>query len=272
MTYARPTLALLALAPLAAGCLPVGDDASRAEMRTAVVEIADLGAADGAQAEIIELTTSFTLGAAVAEAREELRDFVVSQVPCSEVTLADATLTIDFGDLSDACVYRGRTYAGVVSVSVAKEGDTWKVAHTYDGLTGGRATLDGTADVEWTDNVRHIVTNLDIVSDRGQWHVEADRTQTFTSCSDATAVCVDIDGERTWSGPRGDWDMTIEGIHARSIDPVPESGTYTVVTPEDNVIELGFARVDEDTIEVSVVSGRRDFAFHVTAAGQVSDA
>jgi hypothetical protein len=268
----RPlTLSIVSVSLALPACIPL-DDASRAEMRQAVIEIADLGAADGAQAEILELTTSFTIGAGVAAAREELRDFVTSQIPCSTVTLADATLTIDFGDMSDSCLYRGRTYAGVVSVSVDKQGDSWVVVHTYDGMTGGRATLDGTATVTWTDNERHIVTDLDIATDRGDWHVEADRTETFTACPEADAVCVDIDGDRTWTGPNGDWDMTIAGVRARSIDPVPEAGTYSVENPNDKQIELSFSRVDDDTIEVSVQSGRLDFAFHVTALGQVSDA
>lgn len=254
-----------------AGCIPLGDDASRAEMREAVLEIAELGAGDGTQTEIIELTTSFTLGQGVQAAAEELRDFVASQVPCSEITLEPGKLTIDFGDMSDACVYRGRTYAGVVSVALEQQGEGYLVTHTYSALTGGKITLDGTAKVDWNGNVRHVVTDLDFSSDRGQWHVEADRTQTFTACEDAAAVCVDIDGERTWSGPRGDWDMTIDGVHARSIDPVPEAGTYTVVTPKDKTVELSFSRVDADTIEVSVTGGRNDIVLHVTAAGQVSD-
>jgi hypothetical protein len=267
----KPSVPLfLAALSIASGCIPL-DDASRSEMREAVVEIAELGAGDGTQAEIVELTTSFTLGQGVQAAAEELRDFVASQVPCSEVTLAPGQLTIDFGDLSDACTYRGRTYAGVVSVQLEAQGDGYRVTHTYDGLTGGTVTLDGTATVDWDGNVRNVVTDLELRSDRGTWQVQADRTQTFTACPDAQAVCVDIDGERTWSGPRGDWEMTIDGVHARSIDPVPEAGTYSVLTPKGKTVELSFERIDADTIEVSVTGGRSDLVFHVTAAGQVSD-
>lgn len=267
------TLALVALVTCAAAltaCEPV-DNASRAEMREAVVEIAELGDGLGAQAEIIELTTSFTLGQGVQAAAEEIRAFVTSQVPCSTVTVEPGLVSIDFGDLSDACVYRGRTYAGVVSVAVELPGEGAHVTHTYEGFTAGRVMMDGTADIHWDGGERHIVTSLDFSSDDYRTQVESDRTQTFRACEGVAAVCVSIEGRRQWSNARGDWDMTIEGVEARSIDPVPEAGSYTVLNPEGREIGLSFARVDADTIEVEVSGGRRDLVFHVTAAGQVED-
>jgi hypothetical protein len=241
-------------------------------MRQAVVEVADLGVADGMQSDIVELTTSFTIGQGVEAAAQELHDFVVSQVPCSEVTLEPGRLTIDFGDMSDSCLWRGRTYAGIVTVDVDAIEGGYHVVHTYDGFTGGRATLDGTADVDWTGNERHIVTDLHIATDRGEWDVTSDRTQVFTSCDDAAAICVDIDGERDWTGPNGDFEMDIEGVHVRSIDPLPETGAYTLLTPQDKEIVLAFARQDEDTIRVSVSSGRNEVKFDVTSVGAVSEA
>lgn len=259
--------ALLGLAATLSACLP--DNASRAEMREALVEIAELGDGFGTQDDIIELTTSFTLGQGVEAAAEEIRAFVASQVPCSTVTVEPGQVSIDFGDLSDACVYRGRTYAGVVTVSVELTGDGAHVTHLYEGFTGGRVIMDGTADVHWNDGTRHIVTDFDFTRDERTTEVDSDRTQTFSACPDADAVCVHIEGDRHWVNERGEWDMTIEDIQARSIDPVPESGRYTVVNPDDREIGLSFSRVDGNTIRVTLSGGRRDFTLDVTAAGQV---
>ena len=273
MTTRRPHLVLASLLalPLLPGC-DFEQPASRSEMRSAVAEVAILGEGEGTQTDIFELTTSFTLGKGAQAVAEEVRDFVRSQVECSEVLVEPGKLTIDFGDLSDNCVYRGRTYAGVVTVSFAEEDGKWVVTHTYEGVTGGRTTLDGTATVTWDGNERHIVTDLDFVTDRGEVNVNGDRVQTFSACEGAAAVCVTVEGSRDWTGPRGTWETDIIGVQARSIDPVPEAGKYVITTPDEKIVELAFERIDEDTIEVSVEGGRRPFVFHVTASGEIEDA
>ncbi|MCX4247022.1 hypothetical protein [Paraliomyxa miuraensis] len=266
------TLAAFALAPtlLALPACDLGDSATREEMREAVIEIAELGDGLGTQDDIIELTTSFTLGQGVEAAAQEIRDFVESQVPCSTVTVQPGRVSIDFGELGDACVYRGRTYAGVVTVDLELPGEGAKVTHTYEGFTGGRVTMDGTATVTWNDGERHIIGDWTFTTDDRTTEVDSDRTQTFTRCEGVEAVCVSVTGERRWSNDRGEWDMTIDGVEARSIDPVPEAGTYTVVNPEGREIGMSFSRVDDDTIQVDITGGRRDVSFQVTAAGQVS--
>lgn len=262
----------LAFAPalLALPACDLEPSASREEMREAVVEVAELGEGLGAQDDIIELTTSFTLGQGAQAAAEEIRAFVESQVSCSTVTVEPGRVSIDFGELGDACVYRGRTYAGVVTVDVELPGDGAHVTHTYEGFTGGRVIMDGTANVTWNGGERHIVGDWTFTSDERTIEVDSDRTQTFRRCEDVEAVCVSVTGERQWTSPRGEWDMTIEGVEARSIDPVPEAGLYTVVNPEGREIGMSFSRVDEDTIQVDITGGRRDITFQVTAAGQVS--
>lgn len=245
------------------------DDASRTEMREAVVEVTALGDGLGAQDDIIELTTSFTLGQGAQATAETIRDFVHSQVPCSTVTIEPGLVSIDFGDLSDSCIYRGRTYAGVVTVQVELPGEGAQVTHTYEGFTGGRITMDGESVVTWNGGERHIVTDLLFTSDDETVDVQSDRTQTFSACDDADAVCVHIEGSREWTSPRGDWQMAIDDVHARSIDPVPEAGRYTVVNPEDQVIEMEFVRQDGDTIRVEITGGRNDIVFDVTASGQI---
>jgi len=243
--------------------------ASRTEMREALVEVAELGDGLGAQDDVIELTTSFTLGQGVQAAAEEIRDFVRSQVPCSTVTVEPGQVSIDFGSLGDACVYRGRTYAGVVTVAVEPPGDGARVTHTYQGFTGGRVTMDGTAVVDWNDAVRHVVTDMTFATDDRNVALQSDRTQSFTRCTDVDAVCMSVEGERHWQSERGEWDMTIAGVEARSIDPVPEAGQYTVINPEGRELAMSFSRVDDDTIQVDIEGGRRPVTFQVTAAGQV---
>ncbi|MEM6989947.1 MAG: hypothetical protein AAF721_05605 [Myxococcota bacterium] len=270
MSPYRPALALFSCLTAAAGC-DFEQPATRTEMRAAVAEVALLGDGIGTQTQMIELTTSFTLGQGAQAVAEEVRDFVASQVACSQITVEPGKLTIDFGELGDPCLYRGRTYAGVVTVAFEDTGDAVMVTHTYEGVTGGRTTLDGTVAVEWNGNVRHVVTELDFVGDDGKISVEADRTQTFSACEGVAAVCLAVEGSRDWTGPRGEWEMDIMDVNMRSIDPVPESGSYVLTTPEAKTVELSFDRVDADTIEVSVEGGRRPFVFRVTAAGQVQD-
>lgn len=50
---------------------------------------------------------------------------------------------------------------------------------------------------------------------------------------------------------------------------MPESGSYTLTTPNDKQLVLSFERLDEDTIVVSVDGARRDFEFRVTTQGEV---
>ncbi len=267
----HPVAVHSALALLVVSGCDLQQPASRAEMRDAVAEVALLGDGIGTQTQLVELTTSFTLGQGAQAIAEEVRSFVHSQIDCSQVSVEPGRISIDFGDLSDNCTYRGRTYAGVVTVEFEDRGETFGVTHTYEGVTGGKTTLDGTVEVEWDGNVRNVVTDLDFAGERGEVSVQADRTQTFTACADAKAVCLTVQGDRDWTGPRGSWEMDILDVKMRSIDPVPESGTYAILTPDDKTIELSFERVDSDTIEVSVEGGRRPFVFNVTAAGQVSD-
>ncbi|MCA9650966.1 MAG: hypothetical protein KC501_13705 [Myxococcales bacterium] len=245
--------------------------ASREEMRDAVVEVAELGEGTGVQDDVIELTTSFTLGQGVQAAAEEIRDFVESQVPCSTVTVGSGQVSIDFGELGDACVYRGRSYAGVITVGIELPGEGAQVTHTYEGFTGGRVTMDGTATITWTGAERHIVGDWSLTSSERTVEVDSDRTQSFSRCEGVQAVCASVNGERHWSSPRGEWSLTIEDVHARSIDPVPEAGRYTVVDPAGHELEMSFSRVDEHTIQVDISGGRRDFTFEVTAAAGVSE-
>ena len=74
-----------------------------------------------------------------------------------------------------------------------------------------------------------------------------------------------IDGERTWEGNAGTWDLAIDGVELRWIDPVPQAGIYTLTTPDEKQMSLSFERKDEDTITVTVASGDQSIGFDVTS-------
>lgn len=208
----------------------------------------------------------------MSEILVEVQAFAESQVPCSTVEKVDArTLAIDFGTLEDACTYRGRTYAGRIEVHYDVNSGSIAIDHTYAGLTNGEITLDGTAEVTWTADMRTVLTDLTFIGERGTVEVRSDRTQRFIDPAAGLAGGIEVDGERHWGGSAGDWLMQIEGVEWRGQDPVPQDGSYLLLNPEGKEIEMSFSRVDEDTIAVMIQSLRGDRIFHVTTTGRVTD-
>ena len=260
----------LSMAVVAGGCdLDFDADASASEMRAAMDEVALTGEAASLEDGIVEITTSFTLGDGLETILEEVRAFAQSQAPCSTVESPEpGTLVIDFGELADGCEYRGKTYAGVATVTFTLADDAVLVEHTYEGITNGRVTLDGGARVTWQDRSRRVETDFTFWAEEGSLEVASDRTQTpLGGLGDG----IRVDGSRDWTSARGTWALDIDGVEMRAVDPVPQAGAYTLSTPEDHVLGMSFSRIDDDTIEVSMTGGRRDRVFHVTAAGDVSE-
>lgn len=259
------TVAALGLAPTACETAL----ASATEMRMAVDEAVATGQANSLEDGILEITTDFTIGEGLANAAQRIHDLVASQIPCSTITAPSPdVLVIDFGALDDQCEYRGRTFAGVVTLTVTPGTDSVVVEHDYAGITDGTVTLDGHATVTWTEGQRHIVTEFDFDGRRGKFHATSDRTQTRIG---APGEGVRLSGVRDWSGPHGDWHLDIDDVEIRAIDPVPQDGAYVLDTPKGREITLSFERIDADTIEVTVTGGRRDRVFRVTSAGDVDD-
>ena len=260
----------LSIAFGAAGCdLGVEGEATAAEMRAAMDEVALTGEAAGLEDGIVEITTSFTLGAGLEAILDEVRAFAQSQAPCSTVESPEpGTLVIDFGELGDGCEYHGKTYAGVATVTFTLSDDAVIVDHTYEGITNGRVTLDGGAVVTWQDRSRRVETDFTFTGRNGTLEVSSDRTQTpIGGLGDG----IRVDGSRDWTSTRGTWALDIDQVEMRAVDPLPQAGAYTLTTPQDHVLGLSFARIDEDTIEVTMTGGRKDHVFHVTAEGEVSD-
>jgi hypothetical protein len=224
----------------------------------------------------VEVSTTFTLGAAVEAAAEELAAFWDSQAPCTEVALNGATLAIDYGTLDDDCTYEGRTYAGLSEVTVVGAADgAVEVAHGWTGLTDGFFQVDGGALVTWDG---HALTR------------SVDTTHTWTEL--ATGETVDVtgrhvmgsldgggffdggitlDGDRQWVDDAGDaWDLVISGVEARWIDPAPQAGTLAVTNPDGKTLDIAFSRVDETTVRAEVTGTRRPITVDITALGQVT--
>lgn len=286
MRRALATVAVLLALPSAGGCKKPGSEdptagpgageaLTVAQAREALEEAAASDAAEGLLTASVELATHFTLGEAAVDAAAELRDFVESQLPCAEVAIADATLTIDYGTHPGACLWHGHAFTGrhVVAVDRSEAGEV-VVEHRWIAFADDRTSLDGTATVTWSaaDPSRRVQHDL-------LWRRKADG-RTGAGAGDRVqrplpgglAEGFSVDGSRSWTGTAGVWDLAIQGVEFRWADPVPQAGRYLLATPDDRSVELAFARVDDETIEVTVTSAGRSFAFRVTRAGATSEA
>jgi hypothetical protein len=272
----RLTIAAVALAGLTA-CLP-GPEETEAltwdEAKLALDETVDAGRGELFVAEPIELSTSFTIGQAVDAAAEELHAWLESQLPCAELALDGATLTMDLGDLGDACSYQGHTYAGLIDLTVADASpEHVLVQHGWRGLTNGQETVDGTADVSWTQAdtlTRHIVHELTWSDPTGRTiDATGDREQRLLDPSAGAAGGIGIVGTRDWVSETGSWHLDIEDVELLLTDAVPYTGAYVVTNPDGKVLTMSFARQDADTITVSIDGTFIPFEFNVTSTGAV---
>lgn len=218
----------------------------------------------------VEIATNFTIGQAVENAATELRGFIQSQLPCAEITVQKATLDVKYGVNPGNCTWHGQTYSGETTITIARDdnGDV-EVHHAWTGLSNGKFSVTGTADVTWslTNKSRHVVHELTWtrLSDSMTGQGSGDRTQ--VPLSGGLLEGIQVDGSRSWSGPKGDWDLAIDGVQMRWEDPVPQAGSYTLGTPFHKSVSLTFSRVDTDTIRCTVASGGREFHFDVTKLG-----
>lgn len=241
-----------------------------AEAKDALEEASISAEAANVMGGSIEIATDFTIGGAVEQAAQEIKSFVGSQLPCAEITLAGSTLTIEYGVNPGNCTYHGQTFTGSHSITVSKNADDdVLVQHAWDDLSNGHVSVSGTADVTWSlvQQSRHVVHELTWtrLSDGRTGVGSGDRLQTALD-GDIT-VGFQEDGSRSWDGQAGRWDLAIEGVEMRWIDPVPQAGTYRLATPKNKSVSMSFSRVDEDTIKVTVESGGSSFSFDVSKLG-----
>lgn len=264
-------LALVLTAPVA--CFEV-DTVSNVELREALDEIVVAGQAQAVENQILEITTDFTLGEAAQTIAANLRAALESQIPCSTITVEDNLVTLDFGGLDDTCVYNGQTFAGVITLEISYDEADHRalVDHTYKDLSNGTVTLNGSKLVTWDEESRHVVSDLMVLRDGQSVHSTSDRVMTLLDPAAGLAGGIVINGAHHWDNTRGPWDLAVDGVEIRWIDPVPQAGHYTLDTPKGKTIDLAFTRVDADTIAVTLSGGGRERIFHVTRSGQIQDA
>jgi hypothetical protein len=236
-------------------------------------QASDAGQAEGLTSAGVEISTNFTIGEAVKDGAAELKAFIGSQLPCADITVEDATLTVVYGAKDGACSYRGHTFSGTQSISLERNDDAQVlVHHEWTDFSNGVVSLDGTADVTWnlTDKTRR-------VQHESHWtNLKSGRTGTGSGdrvqslLAGGIAEGIQVDGSRSWDGERGHWDLAIDGVQLRWTDPVPQAGSYTLKTPFDKSVSMAFERVDDDTIKVIVTGPRREFSFDVSKLGEIA--
>jgi hypothetical protein len=245
------------------------------EAETATQEAALASKAENLSSSVVEISTNFTIGGAVKNAAAELRDFIQSQLPCAGITLENATLTVEFGANDGNCTYRGHEFSGTAEITVSKnEEDQVIVNHEWTDLSNGEVEMNGTAEVTWDfeNKTRHVVHEthwLDLDTGR-EAEGSGDRVQSVLP--GGLTEGIEVNGSRSWTGESGTWDLGIDGVELRWVDPVPQAGSYTLGTPFDKSLSLSFNRVDDDTIKVTVTGPKRSFHFNVTRAGGVDSA
>jgi hypothetical protein len=244
------------------------------EATQALEQASDAGQAEGLTSASVDISTNFTIGSAVKAGAEELGTFITTQMPCADVTLEDATLTVVYGAKPGNCEYRGHTFSGTHTISIERNDDaSVEVHHQWADFSNGVVTLDGTADVTWnfSDKTRR-------VQHHSEWtHLKSGRTgvgngdRVQSVLAGGLAEGIQVDGNRTWDGERGHWDLAIDGVQMRWTDPVPQAGSYTLVTPfENKSVSMAFDRVDDDTIRVTISGPKREFSFTVSKLGDIA--
>jgi len=244
------------------------------EATSALEQASDAGQAEGLTSAGVDISTNFTIGQAVKDGAAELRTFIGTQLPCADVTLEDATLTVVYGANPGNCTYRGHTFSGTHSISLERNDDAQVlVHHEWTDFSNGVVSLDGTADVTWnlsdkTRRVQHESHWTNLKSGRTGTG-SGDRVQSVLA--GGLAEGIQVDGARSWDGDRGHWDLAIDGVQMRWTDPVPQAGSYTLKTPFDKSVSMAFDRVDDDTIKVTVTGPKREFSFTVSKLGVIAN-
>lgn len=257
------------------GCLREG--MSAAEMRAAVVEIVENGQVQQLENGIVEITTDFTIGDAVEAVRDHIAEVLAACGQTTVTVMDDVSIRIDFGPASDPCVHDGKSYSGVVDLVITRDGDTVTVEHTYQDASNGTYTLHGDKTVTWSSGggtavVRTIDSNVGWTGPNGPVDHTSQRTMTFSDFLGGPEAPIVVDGNHHWTRDGEAWDLDMNEVEFRLVDPVPQDGSYVLTVPSGKEGTLSFERIDEDTIAVHFATGLRERTFHVTKSGQVDDA
>lgn len=245
------------------------------EAKEALSEATVASQAENLTGATIDIATSFTIGQGVTAALNEVQSFVQAELPCADVSVAGQTLTIVYGAKAGNCTYRGHSLAGTAEITVSKN-DAGQVVvdHEWTDLHNDFVSLTGSAHVTWdaraqSRSVQHDTTWTPF-NTGNVVHGSGDRTQVALN-GDVTQG-IRVNGTRSWQTTRGNWDLAISGVEMRWSDPVPQAGSYALATPFGANVGLSFARVDGETIRVTVSGPKHSFAFNVSKIGTAQQA
>jgi hypothetical protein len=207
----------------------------------------------------VELGTNFTIGGAVEKAATELQSFIQSQVACADVAISGHTLTVQYG-ATGTCLFNGQSFKGTHELTISRNDSTDVVVdHVWTGLTNGKVEVSGTAEVTWNlkDPSRHVVHDLKWtrLSDGRTGEGKGDRTQRPLA-NGGLKVGFSEDGHRSWDGKLGHWDLAIDHLDMRWVDPLPQAGSVTLDTPFGKTVSALFSRPKPTTIRMTLEGPR----------------
>jgi hypothetical protein len=239
---------------------------TRDEAREALDEIELSSQAQALTSGAVELSTEFTIGQGAQSAGEELRDFIIAEIPCAAIALSPGQLSIEYGARPGRCSYRGQRYRGQHIINVSRnEADQVIVDHVWNDLENDSVRVDGTATVSWSleDQARHIVHEAEWTRLRDGRTGEGSGDRVQRPLGSGWALGFAVEGEREWRGPSGHWQLDMAGVEMRWGDPVPQAGRFTLDPPYPESLSATFTRSSETAIRVTITGKRRAFDFDV---------
>ena len=267
-----PTTALVLL--FATGCERTY--MTHAEAVEALDQTAASSRGEQATNETIEISTDFTIGAALEAAAEQFAAFWDSQQDCTTTTLEGATVTVDFGDLNDDCDFEGHHYGGIAQITVdSTEPGELQVTHDWFELNNGDVRVNGGAVVDWSgeEQTRHVQTEhtwtdledgttVDVLGDHIQGWIDEDLR---------IWGGITMEGTRDWSTGDGDWHIDMTDLEIRLQDPVAQDGLITLVNPDGRELTLEHERIDDRTIRITIEGTREPLIFDINQLGIPSE-
>jgi hypothetical protein len=257
----------LLLIPILLGACRPQEGLTREEARQALEEIQIASTSQSLTASTVEIATDFTIGQAVEQAAERIRATVASQLPCADIELTGNTLTVEYGALGPCPPYRGQVLTGTHAITVtANDEQQVLVEHRFIELANGVVSVTGEASATWdlAKPSRHVVHDLLWTRLRDGKTGEASGDRTQRPLAGGLAEGFRVEGSHVWQAASGRWDLDIDQVEMRWVDPVPQAGTYTLDTPFDKTVSATFERKNEDTITVTLSGRRGDLSFDVT--------
>ena len=219
-----------------------------------------------------EISTDFTIGAALQAAAEQFAAFWDSQQDCTTTTIEGATVTVDFGDLNDDCDFQGHHYGGIAQITVDSTAPgELQVTHEWFGLDNGDVRVDGGAVVDWSgaDQTRHVHTEhtWTDVADGTTVEVVGDHVQGWIDENLRIWGGITMEGTRDWNTDAGDWHIDMTDLEIRLQDPVAQAGIISLTNPEGRALSLIHERIDDRTIRITLEGTREPLVFDINQLG-----